>query len=82
MQWINLISCKNDGNNNHTYLSNCIYAFIKIVELFSSKDILTCFGSGVIFMVINLLFAHKLGVLFDKWIADTNVNSESNQCDG
>lgn len=63
-------------------LPYCIYAFIKIVELFSSRDILICFGAGVIFMVINLLFAHKLGVLFDKWIASTNVHSESNQCEG
>lgn len=47
-----------------------IYTFMKISELFSEKDIILCFSIGVIFMLINLLFAHKLGIRFDKWNND------------
>ena len=42
------------------------FAFVELLNVFDWVIIILCFLAGVVFMIVNLLLAHKLGFWFDE----------------
>lgn len=51
-------------------LPYCVYVLIKVFEnnMFQVSEIILWTSIGLIVMVINVVFAHKLGAMLDAWL--------------
>ena len=61
-------------------LPYCVYALIEILEnnMFQVSEIVLWTFVGLIAMVINVLFAHKLGTKLDRWLDKKQLKTNQN----